>query len=98
MAFAESSSNIELRGAVLHADCLDQYGRVWHSTLNLDSFIGNDNGHFSLGWSNFSRSACDIELTGTFLEAKLLDGNGVYHDAAINLNKCIYNNNGRLCH
>ncbi|KAJ3530943.1 hypothetical protein NM208_g9097 [Fusarium decemcellulare] len=100
--FHESSENIQLEdGHILHAECGDGEGGTNESTLDLDYYIGNNNGSFEWGGENFSGSASGIFLEINpdgypILRASLnpIDGDPV--DADVNLAERIGNNGGTL--
>ncbi|CAI6030301.1 unnamed protein product [Clonostachys chloroleuca] len=97
MSFHHSASNIRVEeGHILVADLENGESRI-----NLDDFIGNNNGNFEWGGVNFSGSAEDIrfELEGDgqpILRARLGDVEGNLHDRDINLSERIGNDNGNL--
>ncbi|KAK7417440.1 hypothetical protein QQX98_004560 [Neonectria punicea] len=99
--FHLSAQDISLEdGHVLHAQVTNEDGDYVDSQLDLNYYIGNDNGSFQ--WGDFADSAQDIsfELEGDdnvpILRATLgnLDGEGVTCD--LNLSECIGNDNGVL--
>ncbi|KAI8715248.1 CVNH domain-containing protein [Fusarium sp. LHS14.1] len=101
--FHLSSEDIELEdGHILVAKCGNGDGEMVESRLDLDYYIGNDDGSFSWGGENFSGSAEDIELSiegddnVPILRAKLnpIDGDPV--DADLNLAERIGNDGGNL--
>ncbi|GKU07070.1 cyanovirin-n [Fusarium langsethiae] len=101
--FHESSSNIWLEdGHILHAECGDGEGGSVESTLDLDYYIGNNDGSFEWGGEGFSGSASDVsfELEGDdgnpILRAVLnpIDGDPV--EADLNLAERIGNDSGTL--
>ncbi|GBE84655.1 hypothetical protein SCP_0606340 [Sparassis crispa] len=96
MSFSATCSKFSLRGAVLSATCRDFDGNNVDSTLNLDAFIGNDDGKFNWDSAQFSLSASDVELNGVFLCASLTRRDGAVKKAALNLNFCVENMNGQL--
>jgi len=79
--FSESCRNAVVHGEVLHAECLTLTGGFRNSSINLDECIGNSDGEFRWGWSNFSTTAQDVHLEGTFLHARLatVSESGVLH-------------------
>ncbi|CZS83503.1 unnamed protein product [Fusarium graminearum] len=101
--FHESSNNIWLEdGHILHAECGNGEGDYVESTLDLDYYIGNDDGSFSWGGENFSGSASNITLdiegddNIPVLRAELnpMDGDPV--EANVNLSERIGNDCGTL--
>ncbi|KAM0233173.1 hypothetical protein ACHAPO_007250 [Fusarium lateritium] len=100
--FHESSENIWLEnGHILHAECGNGEGDNVESTLDLDYYIGNDDGAFSWGGENFSGSASDITLEiaddgQPILRAELNPVDGDPVGANINLAERIGNDCGTL--
>ncbi|KAK7422749.1 hypothetical protein QQZ08_009373 [Neonectria magnoliae] len=101
--FHLSAQDISLEdGHILHAQVANEDGEYIDSQLDLNYYIGNDNGSFQWGGENFADSAQDIsfELEGDdnvpILRATLgnLDGDGVACD--LNLSERIGNDNGVL--
>ncbi|KAF5596791.1 cyanovirin-N [Fusarium subglutinans] len=101
--FHESSSDIELEdGHILVAQCNDADGEPQESRLDLDYYIGNNDGSFYWGGEGFSGSASDItfSLEGDdnvpVLRALLNPVDGDPVEADLNLAECIGNDNGTL--
>jgi hypothetical protein len=84
--------------ATLHRDD----GGLEISTLSLEQLLGNDNGHFRWGGSDFRKTARNIRLIdkGTKLEADLQvetsGGEKYWLTSSIDLTSRIYNMNGTL--
>ncbi|KAF9174867.1 hypothetical protein BGX21_010660 [Mortierella sp. AD011] len=99
MSFSTTSTNVRLEdGHILVATCTDADGNSHESKLDLDDFIGNDNGWFAWDRENFSHSAKDVRLRdGYFLIAELPKRDGGYRETqGIDLNQRISNDNGKL--
>ncbi|KAF5669444.1 cyanovirin-n [Fusarium heterosporum] len=101
--FHESSSDIYLEdGHILVARCNDADGEPQESRLDLDYYIGNNDGSFEWGGESFSSSASDISfgLEGDYsvpvLRAFLNPYDGDPVEANVNLAECIGNDNGTL--
>ncbi|KAI1063243.1 hypothetical protein LB507_005718 [Fusarium sp. FIESC RH6] len=101
--FHESSQNIWLEdGHILHAECGNGEGEYVESTLDLDYYIGNNDGAFQWGGEGFSGSASDIsfdmEGDGSYpiLRAHLNPYEGDPVEADVNLAECIGNDCGTL--
>ncbi|KAF4962173.1 hypothetical protein FSARC_9747 [Fusarium sarcochroum] len=101
--FHESSEDIRLEdGHILIANCGNGEGDYVESTLDLDYYIGNDDGSFQWGGEGFSGSASDITLSiegddnVPILRAWLnpMDGDAV--EANLNLAEAIGNDSGTL--
>ncbi|KAL6400148.1 hypothetical protein AUP68_15841 [Ilyonectria robusta] len=101
--FHLSAEDISLEdGHILHAKVANEEGEFLDSQLDLDYYIGNDDGNFQWGGENYSHSAEDIsfELEGDdnvpVLRASLgnMEGENVSRD--LNLAECIGNDNGVL--
>ncbi|TLD30522.1 hypothetical protein PspLS_02440 [Pyricularia sp. CBS 133598] len=107
MSFQGSAENIRVesnlytahKGTTLCAMLRNADGEMCDCTCDLNDYIGNNEGRFEWGGSNFSESAEDISfnMEGDFqpiLRARLRDSNGDVHDADINLAERIGNNDG----
>jgi hypothetical protein len=96
MAFQSTSRRIHLSGSILRAECHD-WDKNWRSaSLDLDKYIGNSDGKFSLSGKNFSQGANNLELCGSKLSARLRRHDGQHVKATFNLNLCVANMNGSL--
>ncbi|OGE57209.1 hypothetical protein PENARI_c002G06123 [Penicillium arizonense] len=103
MSFHESATHIELEdGHILKAVLRNEDGDEQESTLDLNTIIGNNDGHFYWEGENFHESASDIsfEREGDeetpVLRAVLGNVEGEGQDADINLAERITNINGEL--
>ncbi|KAI1467819.1 CNVH-domain-containing protein [Daldinia caldariorum] len=98
MAFSQSSRDLRLDkpDCTLHATCRTPAKTEQKSRLDLDTILGNSNGRFEVGSSNFSKSATEIRLEGTILSARLRDKDGVEREDTINLDAVLENVNGKL--
>ncbi|EKV10851.1 Cyanovirin-N [Penicillium digitatum] len=103
MSFHETSTHIELEeGHILRAILRTEDGGEKESIIDLNHCIGNDNGRFLWGSSDFSASACDIrfdiegEESVPVLRAVLRDVDNEEHNADVNLAERIGNDNGNL--
>ncbi|KAI1635309.1 hypothetical protein F4809DRAFT_651288 [Biscogniauxia mediterranea] len=96
MAFEVTSRNISIKNNVLKAECRDCNQNWKKSSLDLDQFIGNIDGAFSLSERHFSRSAKEISLDGAKLCATLLKRNQEPSMVSVDLNICVSNINGKL--
>ncbi|OTB15017.1 hypothetical protein K445DRAFT_376434 [Daldinia sp. EC12] len=98
MAFSQSSRDLRLdkHDYTLHALCRTPAKTEQKSRLDLNTILGNSNGRFELGSSNFSKSATDINLKSTLLSARLRDKDGVQREDTINLDAILENVNGKL--
>ncbi|KAL4724742.1 hypothetical protein ACLX1H_008187 [Fusarium chlamydosporum] len=101
--FHESSTNIRLEdGHILVAECGNGEGEYVESTLDLDYYIGNNDGAFEWGGEGFSGSAEDIsfDIEGAdgvpVLRAMLNPVDGDPVEANVNLAECIGNDCGTL--
>jgi hypothetical protein len=98
-----------LEGSVLRATCLDNFGKLILSEIDLNTFYGVSDGKFesssdegfksdSEGYANKSQNARLLVLAdGIWLQADLKKKDGTWAMAAkINLSICIENQNGQL--
>lgn len=97
MSFSESSMGVYLEGTTLHASCQNGSDQWVHSSLDLDTVLGNNNGDFDTNSTGFSKTAQDITLEEdtNVLRAKLKQGQ-TWKDASIDLNSFIKNDDGQL--
>ena len=100
MAFHKSSHDIDVIDGYLLAICTDRSGQDRDSELKLDLHLGNLNGAFEWGGTNFSRTARDVfvidEGGSSFLHAKLQTKTMTWKDAKVDLSDRITNVNGKL--
>ncbi|KAK1243347.1 hypothetical protein MKX07_003975 [Trichoderma sp. CBMAI-0711] len=98
MSFSASAQSYYLEdGHILRASVADEEGNYQESSIDLDQFIGNEDGWFMWDGVNFSHSANDIRLEGTTLTAELPMRDGGYRERqGVNLDDRISNQNGRL--
>ena len=96
MAFTLSSSNISLTGTTLKASCKNESGGKADSSLDLNSYIGNENGAFDLFSTGFSSSSRNTRLDGHKLYSELKKSDGTYVSAYLELNAFIANWDGAL--
>ncbi|KAK4464388.1 Cyanovirin-N [Cladorrhinum samala] len=89
-------------GHILRARLKTEDGGEHDSEIDLNQYIGNNNGNFDWGGVNFSHSAQNISFSiegadgVPVLRAELADAEGNYHARDINLSECIGNNNGNF--
>ncbi|KAH8766626.1 Cyanovirin-N [Diaporthe sp. PMI_573] len=89
-------------GHILRCRVAREDGEYVDSEIDLNSCIGNDNGHFSWGGHNFAETAEDIRFhiegdNQPILRARLQSMEGDYEDRDINLTERIMNRDGCLC-
>ncbi|RAL11804.1 CVNH domain-containing protein [Aspergillus homomorphus CBS 101889] len=104
MSFHESAvpGSIRLEGPCLHALLRDEQGGERPAMVDLDQFIGNNDGHFQWGGNNFFETArgvyFDIEggANVPVLRAELRDEQGGWRTADVNLAERLFNINGRF--
>ncbi|KAA8907830.1 Cyanovirin-N [Sphaerosporella brunnea] len=96
-AFSLTATDIRLEDSLLYANLpVPGATETRTSVLDLDAYVGNDDGHFDLMGHSFFESCIEIALKGAVLSAKLRDRGGNYHDAVLNLDFVIINDGGRL--
>ncbi|KAI1070497.1 hypothetical protein LB507_006719 [Fusarium sp. FIESC RH6] len=98
MSFFDSCQDIQIiDGHILRALAQDADGQWRESQIDLDQFIGNQDGWFMWGGEFFSKSAMNVELEGTYLMAELTKADGDFGERqGIDLNDRISNENGEL--
>jgi hypothetical protein len=95
--FSRSSSQILLRdNHILVAKCRLPTGVSVDSLLDLDHYLGNQDGRFIVGAHKFSLGARNTRLDGNDLNAMLKRIDGSYVHDAINLDAFIGNDCGVL--
>ena len=97
-SFIHTSTNVRIEGPFLMADCEDASGRpVPSPPLNLDEFIGNDDGNFEWDGVNFTQSGQNIHLERDVLFADLVKKNGDLHqNQHLDIGRRIQNLDGTL--
>ena len=97
------SKGIEIAGSTLQVKCkaVRPNGEVHEKScsLNLDTFIGNNNGNFQVGGMNFSSSARNVRLApnGVTLVCGLRKGDESWNGGQkLDLNTVVKNENGNL--
>ncbi|KAI8966305.1 CNVH-domain-containing protein [Daldinia sp. FL1419] len=100
MAFSLTSKQIELRGPWLVAEVRNPEDDSWVvSRLNLNEYIGNNDGIFDVTMDRWYSSAQDwsVHLRGPFLYARLRTIGGAYaEETCINLDLFVRNRDGVL--
>ncbi|QRV93568.1 CVNH domain protein [Ceratobasidium sp. AG-Ba] len=100
MSFSRNSRNIHLEGdATLVAECERAGGRGFaNSTLNLNTCLGNIDGSFKWGQTDYSLTALNVRLEGTVLKARLqrAESAAEFKESQVNLDDHIENHNGQL--
>lgn len=93
-SFHETASEVELKdGHILIANLQDGSGGVNRSQIDLNDFIGNDDGKFQWGGKGFQLEESAVDIYFNFegadnqpiLRAKLRDVDGNLHDRDLNL-------------
>lgn len=92
------SSELYINGLGTLAGGTRKKDRSWtRDSINLNSFLGNDRGQFSLDSRNFSNSGSNYKLRGTRLTAKLENGSNWPLDASLELSLVLrVNENGKF--
>ncbi|KAG8753454.1 hypothetical protein FRC14_006023 [Serendipita sp. 396] len=102
MSFQFTSTNIALNGTILSANCQRKDGQSQNSTIDLNPLIGNINGQFQYGKSDFAQTSTDygnlqIHGDGTiWLLGTLQKEGGGSDQSTINLSDHIANTDGTL--
>ncbi|EMD67444.1 hypothetical protein GGP41_007340 [Bipolaris sorokiniana] len=102
MTFYHSAEDIRIEGSVLKARLRTAGGEWNDSEIDLNSCIGNDNGHFTWDGEGFAHSADNIHfaLEGDgdvpVLRASLRDADGNEESRDINLGERITNEDGHF--
>ncbi|TDZ34327.1 Cyanovirin-N-like protein [Colletotrichum trifolii] len=103
MSFHASAQEIRVDdGHILRAQLANGDGEWNDVEVNLNDFLGNDNGSFQWGGQGFSNSAEDIHFTlegddnVPILRARLFNLEGEAVDADVNLSERVGNDNGNF--
>lgn len=98
MAFTLSSNNVALSGTTLSARCGKGDGQWVTSTIDLNNYLGNQNGTFDMQSVNWFASAIHekTSLEGSLLCTVLYDSTGNKNETCLNLNLCVANIFGTL--
>ncbi|QRV93562.1 cyanovirin-N [Ceratobasidium sp. AG-Ba] len=98
MSFSRTSKHIQLHdGKTLSADCEVAGGSFLPSRLDLDTCLGNIDGHFRWGGKQFSQSARNVKLQAAELKGDLHSADGKeWKHATVNLDLHIANIDGQL--
>ncbi|QRV93561.1 CVNH domain protein [Ceratobasidium sp. AG-Ba] len=99
MSFSQTSKDIQLHdGKTLSAHCeVAGGGNFVPSRLDLDTCLGNIDGHFRWGEKNFSQSARSVKLQGVELKGDLHSADGKeWKHATVDLDQHIANIDGQL--
>jgi len=101
MSFHHSAQNIRVDdGHILRATLTNGEGEQVEAEIDLNNFLGNDNGFFSWGGENFAHSAEHINFSVEgnenvpILRAVLHDTEGNAVERDVNLSERIGNDNG----
>ncbi|KAE9975381.1 hypothetical protein EG328_003220 [Venturia inaequalis] len=103
MSFALSAENVRVDdGHILRASLRNGNGDLVDAEIDLNQFVGNENGNFSWSGQNFYGSCqnCSFSVEGgaavPVLRAELRDQDGNFQPRDINLAERIGNNNGQF--
>ncbi|RYP44602.1 hypothetical protein DL768_008951 [Monosporascus sp. mg162] len=102
MSFHISAEDITVDGHILRARLRNEGGDNVDAEINLDDYIGNNDGRFEWGGNGFSQTAEDIRfgIEGggevPVLRARLQNLEGEFVDADLNLAERISNEDGRF--
>ena len=97
MSFSKSAQKTHLKGAFLHSTCRRVDGSWNDNNIDLDRYIGNDNGVLVWDGENFFSSCENVTIhDGHQLKCKARRVDGSWNQTEINLDDKIGNNNGEL--
>ncbi|GIK02110.1 hypothetical protein Aspvir_006153 [Aspergillus viridinutans] len=103
MSFHLSAEDIRIQdNHVLVARLRDASGELRDASIDLNNYLGNDNGHFQWEGVNFSECAENVHFAiegggeVPVLRARLANVDGEYQDADVNLSERIENIDGRF--
>ncbi|KAL7935212.1 Cyanovirin-N [Trichoderma chlorosporum] len=99
MSFAESSQNYRLEGSFLVADVRRADGSWTESRIDLNEYVGNNEGNFEVGGTNVFDSAdlTSWRLDGTTIITLLYRSDGSFgEEQFLDLNNHVSNEDGNL--
>ncbi|KAI1337341.1 heterokaryon incompatibility protein-domain-containing protein [Xylariaceae sp. FL0016] len=83
---------------ILHADCLQDDGTYKESSIDLNDFLGNEDGRFQLFGKEFALTAKQFRRRkGVILEAELQNRRVEWQKSEVDLDLLIANHHGQLC-
>nr|2JZJ_A Chain A, Cyanovirin-N homolog [Ceratopteris richardii] len=95
--FANSCTGVELYGYILRGDCINEDGHPHATSINLNYYIGNDNGRLEYPGESFGSSCVKTALNdGHTLTASCKGADGQYHDSSMDLNYVVGNSYGYM--
>jgi len=96
--FSETCEKITIAKGVLSAQCKKADGKHFvHSSISLNDYIGNKDGHLTWGAKGFSHHAADVHVNAQgILSAKLKGPGEKLVESKLDLNAHIRNNDGVL--
>jgi CVNH domain len=83
-------------GHILRSNCKDRSANSRETSLDLNSVIGNGDGHLSPGSSGYLKTCKNIRLNGNSLQADCLTYNRDWRSTSLNLDNNIFNSDGQL--
>ena len=96
MSFQNTSRKITISSSFLSAECCDWNKNFQQSFIDLNKYIGNSDGTFTLTEAGFAQTASSLSLRGAVLFASLKTRSGSLNNVSFDLNLCIANMNGKL--
>lgn len=98
MSFKSSSKDFSLDGSVLKAKCSNSQNEYVDASLDLNSYIGNNDGDFTTENSGFYSVALNVSLdpTNVVLSASLKTKDNLYIDRTFELDLYVGNDHGTL--
>ena len=79
----------------MNANCIDRSANSRRTSLDLNSRIGNKDGHFTIS-GGYNSTCKNIRLSGVSLEGDCRTYNGDWISSSFNLDKVISNNDGNM--
>ena len=102
MSFHSSAEGITVDHHILRAQLRNEDGNNVEAEINLDDYVGNNDGRFEWGGNGFSQTAENIHFSieggdsVPVLRARLQNLEGDFVDADLNLAERFSNENGRF--
>ncbi|KAJ7093667.1 hypothetical protein C8R44DRAFT_749725 [Mycena epipterygia] len=98
VGFIASARNTTVNKSLLKADLRNQAGTYVKAFIDLNLFVGNDNGRLSFKYLHqlIGTSTASLDLTGSVLTVLLLNSDGRLHPREMNLNCYYANDAGRF--
>ncbi|KAI5789648.1 Cyanovirin-N [Peziza echinospora] len=96
--FTQSCNGFELiNNHILRAQLRKSNGEVVNAEIDLNTVLGNSDGWFRWGWTNFTASSKNIQLQGSKLVGQLTKRDQQHRELqGVELSEALFNDEGRF--